>query len=665
MLKNFFRSPVWKSAPVRLFINIVWLYVVYAVCRFAFLFENRAIFANSLSGSDLMTMCAGGWLFDGSAIFYTNALFILMYLLPVHKKETRGYHLATKLVYVIINAIAIIINLGDSVFFEYRGQRSNMATVQEFGGEGNIASIIWSEILPHWYLVLLAALMIWGLWKLYLNPPEPRKPLWRYYVTNSVTLAVAALIAVCAMRGNVFFLSATRPIGIGYAQRFVKEPLQTGIVLNTPFALIRTIGQVPDPVPEYFADAATLDSIYSPVHYPADSTTVNKKNIVILIVESFASEFVGGMNKDLDNGTYKGYTPFADSLLNVSLHYEQSFCNTFFSIDAPPAVFASIPRMSRPFVVTPYALNDINSIASELKNYGYTSAFFHGADNESLGFNAFTRHAGFDAYFGQDEFYADPRFGGKAEFDGKWGVWDEPFLQFFAAKIGELPEPFVASVFTLSSHHPFAVPEKYKAVFPEEGIHKLHKCIRYTDMSLRRFFETASRQPWYKNTIFVLTADHASSKRTHDVYKTELGGCRVPIIFFDPSGQLPVGEQPGIAQQIDIMPTLLGIVGYDRPYVAFGQDLLSIAPSDTWAVNCNGIPMLMKGDFIVFFDRKEVTGFYNYKTDPLLKDNLAGKGLPEETEMLTLLKAFIQSYMERMNDNNLTMNPKKSPQIHV
>lgn len=659
MLRKFFRNPLLNSTPVRLVLNIAWLYAAYALCRVAFLWENRDIFLNTLSGGDLAAMWGGGLLFDGSAIFYTNALFILLYLLPVHKKETGWYHLATKVIYVAVNAVAIVINLADSVFFEYRGQRSNMATVQEFGGEGNLWSIIWSEVLPHWYLVLLGALMIWGLWKLYLNPAQPRRPLWHYYVTNGVTLAVAAFVAVCAMRGNVFFLSATRPIGIGYAQRFVKEPLQTGIVLNTPFALIRTIGQVPEQAPDYFADSESLEAVYSPVHYPADSIVANKKNIVILIVESFASEFVGALNKELDNGTYKGYTPFADSLLSVSLHYEQSFCNTFFSIDAPPAIFASIPRMSRPFVVTPYALNDINSIASELKNYGYTSAFFHGADNESLGFNAFTRHAGFDAYFGQNEFYADPRFGGKSEFDGKWGVWDEPFLQFFAAKIGELPEPFVASVFTLSSHHPFALPEKYKEIFPEEGIHKLHKCIRYTDMSLRRFFETASRQPWYGNTIFVLTADHASSKRTHDVYKTELGGCRVPILFFDPSGELPRGEQPGIAQQIDIMPTLLGVVGYDRPYVAFGKDLLSTPAADTWAVNCNGLPMLMKGDYVIFFDRKEVKGLYNYKTDPLLKDNLAGRGLRQEEEMLVLLKAFIQSYMERMSDNNLVMNPKK------
>ena len=91
-------------------------------------------------------------------------------------------------------------------------------------------------------------------------------------------------------------------------------------------------------------------------------------------------------------------------------------------------------------------------------------------------------------------------------------------------------------------------------------------------MALRKFFETARRQPWYKNTIFVLTADHTSLS-THEEYQTPLGRFRVPIIFFDPSGDMKPGRRPGIAKQIDIMPTLLGYLGFQHPFVAFGNDL--------------------------------------------------------------------------------------------
>lgn len=457
------------------------------------------------------------------------------------------------------------------------------------------------------------------------------------------------------MRGNTFF-TATRPISVNYAHKFVNDPMQTGIVLNTPFSMIRTVNQMAERTPILFKDEESLAAVYNPVHYPADSLTVRKRNIVILIVESFAQEFVGALNKDLDNGTYKGYTPFTDSLLQHSLSFEQSFANGGFSIDALPAVIASIPRMDRPFVLSPHSLNHINSLASELKNMGYYSAFFHGADNESLGFNAFMKQAGIDRYFGKTEFVADSRFGGMKEFDGKWGIWDEPFLQFFCAELSELPQPFMASVFTLSSHHPFAVPDKYKDVFVDEGLHKLHKCIRYADYSIKRFFESASKQPWFKNTIFIITADHASSKRTHDVYFGEVGGFRIPIIFYDPSGEFPSGRRPGIVQQMDIMPTMLNYVGYDRPYIAFGKDILNTPDDETWAFNWDFFPQYFKGDYVMRMENQQISEIYNYKKDPLLKENLKGK-MPKDIErdMFEHMCALIQSYKQRMDKDDVTV----------
>lgn len=644
-----------NSTPVGLILNLALVYVAYFICRMVFLAENYGLYADDLTSRSLLTMMRGGWRFDTSAIFYTNSLFILLYLLPVHVKEgKKWYDMLSKWLFVAINGVCVVMNLADSVFFNYRMQRSTMATFTEFHGEGNLLKITLVELASHWYLLLLAAAMIWGFARFFRKAGPVAKPLWRYYVTNGVTLAVMGLVAVCGMRGNVFFLSATRPISVGYAQRYVSKPVETGIVLNTPFAIIRTIGQTTMPTPDYFT-AEELDAIYSPVHYPSDSATVRKRNVVILIVESFAKEFIGGLNQDLDGGSYKGYTPWMDSMLDSCMYFDQMIANTFFSIDAPPAVFASIPRADRPFMTSPHSINSINSIASELKNWGYTSAFFHGADNESLGFSAFMKQAGFDRYYGQNEFYADSRFGGKAEFDGTWGVWDEPFLQFFCAELSEMPQPFVAGVFTLSSHHPFKVPEKYKDRFVDEGIYPLHKCIRYADYSLGRFFEEARKQPWFANTLFVLCADHTSSKRTHAEYKTEMGNFPVPIMFYDPSGTLPRGRQEGISQQIDIMPTVLSFLGYDRPYIAFGKDLLTTPAEQTWAFNWNSRPTYIKGDYMLIFDGEKTVGLYNYRTDRLEQKNLAGKGLPEEKEMEREVKAVMQSYLSRMNSDNVTV----------
>jgi phosphoglycerol transferase MdoB-like AlkP superfamily enzyme len=269
-----------------------------------------------------------------------------------------------------------------------------------------------------------------------------------------------------------------------------------------------------------------------------------------------------------------------------------------------------------------------------------------------MGFQAFSRATGFEDYFGRTEYNQDDRFQGDADFDGMWAIWDEPFLQYMALTMNEFREPFVSAVFTASSHHPYKIPEAYKEIYPEEGL-VMHKCVRYTDHALKRFFETASKQPWFKNTLFVLTADHTNLSEVSE-YQTSLGGFRVPIVFFDPSGEMPTGQREGIAQQIDIMPTVLGYLGYTQPYVAFGFDLFHTPAEDTWAVNyLNGIYQYVKGDYLIQFDGVALKAVYRFKEDKLLEHNLIDK--VDVSDLVEELKAIIQSYMQRMNTNALVM----------
>ncbi len=645
---NRLTKDIFSCNAVRLAINILTVYVCYFVCRVAFLAENWAIFEQGMTLPTLLKVMRGGVLFDNSAIFYTNALVILLYLLPLAAKERGWYWNMTRWIYVVINSLCVLLNLGDSAFFEFRKHRTSLAVFSEFKGEDNIGGIVGVELVNHWYFVLLFAGLTALLWCLYLKPATPTRPRLRYYLTQSISLLLFVPVTLFAMRGSTFF-SATRPIAVSFAHNYADEPVQTGIVLNTPFSIIRSVNHVPKETPVFFATQEELDAVYSPVHYPADSVQPNHKNIVILIVESFAAEFVGGLNRDLDGGTYRGYTPFFDEMLEKGTWFDQSFANTYYSIDAPPAVLASIPRMDTPFVLSPYSLNHIGSIASETAKAGYTTAFFHGADNQSLGINAFVTSVGFENYYGKDEYLADKRFGGMDDFDGKWGIWDEPFLQYFNTKLSEMPEPFMASVFTLSSHHPFKIPEQYRDTFPDEGLHQLHKCIRYTDHSLRRFFESASQQPWYDHTVFVITADHSSSKRTHDIYFTSVGDFRIPILIYDPSGEIAPGRRPGIIQQIDIMPTLLNHIGYDRPYVAFGKDALNTPAEESWAFNWDLCPQYLQGDYVLRGDGTKVTDIFDYVHDPLLEHNLIDT-FPDSLRqpMTDRMNAFIQAYMQRM-----------------
>ena len=638
--------------------NILMAYLCYGICRLTFILINHNIIPMELSTDTIINYLVGGLVFDSSAICFTNCIYLAIVLMPVHYLWSNRYAgIIAKWAYILPNSLAIIANLCDSVYFTFTHKRVSASVFGEFQNENNLFNIIGTELVSHWYLLLLAICLVTFIIKGYQNTFEKdnTSSLRKYYVTHSIVFIVGAMFIVFGIRGEVSF-AQTRPITISNALQYVSRPVETNIVLNTPFSIIKTLRNKRLPIGTYYSKNE-LDAIYSPVHLPCTNVKANKKNIVILIVESLAEEFVGERNKSLDNGKYKGYTPFVDSLLRHSLTFENTFCNTWTSIDAMPAILASIPRMHEPFVLTPYSLDKIDGIAGLLSNWGYQTAFFHGADNGSMGFQAFAKTAGFQAYYGRNEYENDKKYGGKNEFDGTWGIWDEPFLQFFCHTLGTMKQPFMSAVFTLSSHHPFAIPDKYKSVFLDEGLYPLHKCVKYADYALKRFFETAAKQPWYNNTFFVITADHASSRTTHEEYKTELGGFRVPIFFFDPSGEMPTECCKGVAQQIDIMPTLLDYIGYNKPYVAFGKNLMA-ENTCHWAFNYNNIPQLVMDDYVLQFDGHDVIALYNYKKDKLQKHNLLSD-TTRANSMTRYIKAVLQSINERMKNDELTYKTKK------
>ena len=645
--------------------NLGIAYILYFLARIIYLLVNYSYFEQGLSFSHLMEMLGGGLVFDTSAILVTNIPYIVLMLLPWHRKENNTYQLICKWVFIVINGLALAINLCDSVYFRYTMRRTTTTVFSEFSNEGNLGSIFLTETFHHWYLVIVFALLIWGIWKLYVKTGLEWKRLrpWPYALTVFLSLAAFAPFVVAGIRGG--FTTAVRPITISNANQYVNRPIEAALVLNTPFSLYRTIGKAVFVVPDYYQNEQEMEAIYSPVHHPSlDSLNTqttpitqnipNKKNVVVLIVESFGREYIGALNKTLENGQYRGYTPYVDSLIAKSVTFSHTYCNGRKSIDGMPSILSSIPMFVEPFFLTPASMNHVGGIASILAAEGYQTAFFHGAQRGSMGFQAFSRATGFQEYYGREDYDADTRFGGDEDFDGMWAIWDEPFLQYYATKMSEMKEPFMTAVFTASSHHPYVIPEKYKAQYPEEGI-IIHKCIRYTDMAIGKFFEKASREPWFNNTIFVLTSDHTNLS-DHAFYETDLGGFCSPIIIYEPGNAERQPEiQNKIAQQIDILPTVMGMLHYQKPYFGFGIDVLNTPAEDTWAVNyLNGIYQYVKQGHVLQFDGTQTKAVYAL-SDSLMKQNLIGK-LPQQPQMERELKAIIQQYMTRMTQDKLSVN---------
>jgi phosphoglycerol transferase MdoB-like AlkP superfamily enzyme len=632
--------------------NLLMVYVVYFIARIAYLLENWSYFSPNLSFGHIMEMLAGGLVFDTSAILVTNIPYIVMMLFPLHQKETKIYQQVSKGVFLFINGLALAVNLCDAVYFRFTMRRTTTTIFSEFSNEGNLGGIFLTETLRHWYLVLLFVFIVWLMYRLYRTAGLHRRELvwWRYDVATLLSLAAFAPFVVAGIRGG--FTTAVRPITISNANQYVDRPVEAALVLNTPFSLYRTIGKAVFVVPDYYQDEKEMTSVYVPIHVPNDTIPMTKKNVVVLIVESFGREYIGALNKNLEDGQYKGYTPNVDSLISKSITFTRSFCNGRKSIDGMPSILSSIPMFVEPFFLTPSSMNHVSGIASLLAGEGYETAFFHGAQRGSMGFMAFARSTGFQQYYGREDYDEDKRFGGDDDFDGMWAIWDEPFLQYYATKMSEMKEPFMTAVFTASSHHPYEIPEKYKDVYPEEGI-IMHKCIRYTDMAIGKFFETASKQPWFNNTIFVMTSDHTNMS-DHDYYQTDLGGFCSPIIIYEPGNPDCQPEmQDKIAQQIDILPTVMGMLHYPKPYFGFGIDVLNTAAEDTWAVNyLNGIYQYVKHGHVLQFDGQQTKAVYAL-TDSLMQHDVKGK-VPQQQQMERELKAIIQQYMERMTQDRLT-----------
>ena len=631
--------------------------LLFSLCRVIFYLLNSDVYPDMTFGH-FMYLMMGGLQFDLTAVLYTNMAYIFFFIMPFRFRYRAVPQKIFNWIYYVTNTLALTLNCIDFIYFRYTLRRTTWNVIHEFSNDTGNTALMGRFLLDFWYvlliLVVLTALLVWLYKRVKTGMPLIRNR-WIFYPVQTAVMALVIYLTVVGIRGG--FLHSTRPITISNAAQYVNTPAEVGIVLNTPFSIYRTITQEKYERLDYFQSQEAMNEIYSPVHYPkkTDSIAFTPKNVVIIIVESLAQEFVGGLNKESDIPDYKGYTPFLDSLINESLVFEYSFANGRKSIDAMPSILASIPSLSTNYVLSIYSNNAIAGLPALLKTKGYDCSFLHGAPNGSMGFQAFANMAGFDHYYGRTE------YDNNADFDGWWGIWDEPFLQYCVKVFNTKPQPFMASVFTVSSHHPFVLPDQYEGVFPKGEI-PIHQSVGYTDNALRKFFERASKEPWFQNTLFVITADHTTTS-VYDEYKTFVGVFKVPIIFYEPAkNDTMKGVKKGeIIQQIDIMPTVLNYLHFDKPYFAFGMDAFDPQNREKgFAVNTlNDIYMLYEGYYVLKASDEKAMALYDFHSDPMLTKNLLDDESERAERMFNKLKAFRQQYNDRMIDDNMMYKPEE------
>ena len=625
-----------------LLLRISIAYLFYFIARVLFyIYNDHIIIVESFE--EFFKLCLIGLTFDTSAILYTNALFILISLLPIKNNSSISFQKGMFFLYFSTNIIAYSTNFFDFIYYEFSQSRLTTTVFDIVENETNKMDLMGSFIIDYWHVFVLFFVLVFAWIYLYKKiefKVSSHLNKYNYYGYSIIWFLFIVFVCVIGMRGGIG--NATRPINMVDANRFVKKGSHADLVLNSPFCMIRTYKK------NFFQKKNFLTNseknrIINPIKKFNDSI-ISRPNIVLIVMESFGREYIGSFNKDKAIDNYISYTPFLDSLSQHSKIFPNSFANGRQSIEALPSILASLPSFRIPFTSSPYANQEIQSLVSVFNSLDYSTSFFHGAPNGSMGFLGLSNILGFDNYFGKNE------FNNNSLYDGYWGIWDEPFLQFMKTKIDKFEEPFFTTFFSLTSHEPFKVPLEYKDVFPVGNV-QMHEVIGYSDNALREFFNSSKNEPWFKNTLFVITADH-TNQFWYPFYSAGINRFAIPIIFYHPNNSF-VGVNNKLAQQLDIFPSIIDLIGYDKPINAWGRSLFTENLDKPFSIHFSGtVYRFSMNQFTLVFDGDNVIGVYNID-DYALNKNLINDDQIDYSFEEQYLKAFFQDYMERVIDGKL------------
>jgi len=569
-MKNYFKHIEY------LIKRLILLLLIFSISRVYFYFLNQQYF-QSLSFIGTIKIFFIGIRFDIIAIIAFNFVFIILHLVPGNFKNKNVTQWILKLLFIVVNTVIICTNFLDSEYFSFTNKRTTADILRYIFISDDIYNLMPQFIHDYWYSILCwisLMIIVWFLYPKYKKIKRHETLNLRNYLYQSVISVFLLGIFLIGFRGT-----RLKPLRILSASQYTSTQ-NIPLVLNTPFTILKTLNSKDLNILQYFREDE-IRNIYFPVHNYKDTGSFKQCNVIIIILESFSKEYIGSLNNN------EGYTPFLDSLIQNSLAFTNGFANGKKSIEAMPAIIAGLPTlMDNSYVSSSYSTNTINSLAGILRNEGYHTTFFHGGSNGTMGFDQFANIAGIKEYYGRNE------YNNERDYDGNWGIFDEEFLQFFANKLNSFDTPFFSCVFTLSSHHPYTIPEKHKNKFPEGSL-KIHRGIRYADYALRKFFETASLMPWFSNTLFIITADH-TAQPIDKFYQNKVGIYAVPIIYFHHNDSNLAGYDHTITQHIDIMPSVLDYLNYQNEFIAFGNSIFDL-PANHFAINyLNGVYQLIE-----------------------------------------------------------------------
>jgi len=555
------------------------------------------------------------------AIWYSPLFIFLGVGIFIQKK---WWQFLTRIVFSLLFLFALVFNLIAVLYFPISKTIVGAELFQLLAGQ-NIW-IVLGYISEYWYVIILVLVINTLLFRLFKQ------------INLTMAMSYRIILAVFTFLALGFFARggiALKPLNLmdAYAD-LNNEEVTTAI---TPlYILLESYGKQGIQYEAYFSDVQLHEALSNDKKI-YDDLSFNRPNICLILLESFGKEYTG-----INQTNRPSYTPFLDSLMDQSINFTNAYANGLRSIDAVASCLAGIPcLMKQPFIGSIYTQSDINTIPRVLKKDGYTTSFFHGADELSMGFKRYLQFQDIGNY------YAKQNYPDISDFDGTWGIYDEPFLEYCGKTLTAQKQPWFSGIFTLSSHHPYKIPERYN--YLPKGSTEIHQSIGYTDYALSKFFRSVRSKSWFENTIFIITADHSSFNET-PMYRSSTGKYAVPLFVYSPKWLAP-SEETRVAQHIDIYSTIRHLTSNDN-VISFGNSLFDNSRTQGVVLFDGNIYTYTNDSLTIEWNGNKHVRLFNYQSDPAHQNDLSAEETDSVDRMLQELKMYIQKYNYRMLNNN-------------
>ncbi len=294
-----------------------------------------------------------------------------------------------------------------------------------------------------------------------------------------------------------------------------------------------------------------------------------RPNLVIVLMESWSGQWVGALGSKL------GVTPHFDSLAAHGILFTDFYANGVRTNRGIPATLCSFPSLSGRAIMKRYAANTpFRSMAQVLSDFNYRSIFAYGGDINFDNMEGFLRASGYQ------EFYAEHDFPGAPEL-GKWGLADDAVFRKLTDDMPSFPRPFHLAVMTISNHDPYMIPDdRFKLYSNSDPESRQYNVLYYTDWALGQFIDRARRLPLFDSTVFVFVADHCAHQSGK--YPLAPGNFHIPLLIYSPK---LLGDSGVVisktGSQVDIIPTLVDLLGLSTTVYSWGRDLLALPADDS------------------------------------------------------------------------------------